>query len=147
MDKTNMKKISLSEVRNLPDGTRVYVEMIGSDWSLKEKELWNVKQEDGLHYEIEDDNNSISFPYDFDYDGNNMSIACFVGNYGCECCNGDGALYWEDNENNSFIDSNGEILVVVKDNTMRYKVKYCPNCGRKFHMMKQEKLQRMLDIR
>lgn len=51
---------------------------------------------------------------------------------GCECCIGDEALYWKDNENNAFVDSKGEVLVTVKDHVMRFQVKCCPNCGRKF---------------
>lgn len=51
---------------------------------------------------------------------------------GCSCCNGDNAIYWKDNENNSFIDSKGEMTVMVKDRLTRFKVKFCPNCGRKF---------------
>ncbi|WP_097005266.1 hypothetical protein [Lacrimispora amygdalina] len=50
----------------------------------------------------------------------------------CECCNSDEALYWEDNKNNAFVHSKEEILVTVKGETMRYKVKCCPNCGKKF---------------
>lgn len=55
---------------------------------------------------------------------------------GCNCCLGDEPLHWVDNENNAFVNSNGEILTTVKDRTMRYKVKYCPNCGRKFEQRK-----------
>ncbi len=51
---------------------------------------------------------------------------------GCDCCMGDVALYWRDGQNNAFVDSKGEILVTAKDKTMRFMVKYCPNCGRKF---------------
>ena len=51
---------------------------------------------------------------------------------GCECCIGDEALYWKDDENNSFVDLKGEVLITVKDHIMRFKVKCCPNCGRKF---------------
>lgn len=51
---------------------------------------------------------------------------------GCECCAGDEALYWKDNENNAFVDSKGEIMVTVKDHEMRFRVKCCPNCGRVF---------------
>lgn len=50
---------------------------------------------------------------------------------GCNCCCGDDALFWEDNENNTFVTRNGEMLVTVKDHTRRFKVKYCPNCGRR----------------
>lgn len=53
-------------------------------------------------------------------------------NDGCNCCNGDEALFYTDNENCAFIDSNGEIMVVVKGNVMRFKVPYCPNCGKEF---------------
>ena len=49
----------------------------------------------------------------------------------CKCCAGDIPLYWKNNENNSFVASDGEILTTVSDKTMRYKVKYRPNCGRK----------------
>lgn len=50
----------------------------------------------------------------------------------CECCGGDTPLYWKDKQNNAFIDSTGEVLVTVKDHSLRFKVKNCPNCGRKF---------------
>lgn len=52
--------------------------------------------------------------------------------HGCYCCLGDENLYWKDEENNAFVDSKGDILVTIKGMTMRYRVKYCPNCGRKF---------------
>jgi hypothetical protein len=133
MEQPNMKRVSWTEVQELQNGTKVYVELIGSGWSLDEKTSWNIKQEDGLHYEIEDENNSISFPFNFDYNGNNMSIFCFIKEGRCECCNGDKALYWKDDENNAFVDSKGEMLITVKDKTIRYKVKYCPNCGNKFN--------------
>lgn len=51
---------------------------------------------------------------------------------GCDCCEGDEALIYKDNEDCAFIDSQGEIMVVVKDKTIRFKVKRCPNCGRVF---------------
>lgn len=53
--------------------------------------------------------------------------------HGCDCCQGDEPLYWEDDENNAFVDSRGgNMLTTVKGVPMRYKVKYCPNCGKKF---------------
>lgn len=51
---------------------------------------------------------------------------------GCDCCTGDTALFWKDEYNSAFVDSKGEIMVTVKDRIMRFKVPYCPNCGRKF---------------
>lgn len=60
---------------------------------------------------------------------------------GCECCIGDEALYWKDNENNAFVDSKGDVLVTVKDHMMRFKVKCCPNCGRKFEKHEEDKWQ------
>lgn len=51
---------------------------------------------------------------------------------GCDCCNGDEALFYQDNKNCAFVDSHGEIMVVVKDHTMRFKVDCCPKCGRRF---------------
>ena len=53
-------------------------------------------------------------------------------NHGCDCCQGDEALYYKDSENNAFVDSKGDVLVTVKGKTMRYKVKCCPNCGKEF---------------
>lgn len=73
-----MKEISLSEARLLPNGTRVYVECTGSNWHIEGLKSWNIKQEDGLHYEVEDENHTISFPYDFDYEGANMDIVCYI---------------------------------------------------------------------
>lgn len=52
-------------------------------------------------------------------------------NHGCDCCQGDEALYWADGENNAFVDSRGDMLTTIKGMTMRYKVKCCPKCGRK----------------
>lgn len=51
---------------------------------------------------------------------------------GCDCCQSDEALYWADDENNVFVDSKGDMMVTIKGMTMRYKVKCCPNCGKKF---------------
>lgn len=134
MEHENMKRISLTEVQSLPNGTKVYVECIGSEWCLDENSMksWNIKQEDGLHYEVEDEEHTISFPYDHDYDGTNMSIICYVGEYCCDCCLGDEAVYWQNNENNVFVDSKGEMMVTAKDKLIRFKVKFCPCCGKKF---------------
>ena len=129
MNHENMKRISLAEVQALPEGTRVCVELIGEYWSLERKEYWNIKKEDGLYYEDKDE---ISFQFDFDYVGNGMEIFCYVGEYGCDCCLGDEAVYWQDNENNAFVDSKGEMSIMVKDKLMRFKVKFCPCCGKKF---------------
>ena len=51
---------------------------------------------------------------------------------GCDCCMGDEALFWKDEYNNVFVDSQGEIMVTVKDNIMRFKVDFCPKCGKSF---------------
>lgn len=50
----------------------------------------------------------------------------------CDYCQGDVALYYEDNENCAFVDNEGEMLVTAHDKTIRFKVEYCPKCGRKF---------------
>ena len=56
-------------------------------------------------------------------------------NIGCDYCLNDEPLYWADFDNNSFIDSKGEVTVYVKGiMIMRYNVKYCPNCGKKFEI-------------
>lgn len=84
-----MKKISLQQVKNLPNGSRVFVKCIGNKWCLDTSEMstWNIKQEDGLHYEHETENHTISFPYDYDYDGTGMSIECLID---------DGKIIYED---------------------------------------------------
>lgn len=127
-----MRKISFAEVQALPNGTRVFVELVGRGWCSDDKECWNIKQEDGLHYEIEDEENVISFPYNFDYDANNMQIICYVDGYGCKCCLGDDAIFQKDDKNSVFIDDKGNMLATVKGITIRFKVHYCPICGRKF---------------
>ena len=50
----------------------------------------------------------------------------------CNFCNGDEAVFWKDSQNNAFIDSAGEMLVTANDRTIRFKVKHCPMCGRRF---------------
>lgn len=40
----------------------------------------------------------------------------------CNCCIGDEAIYWKDNENNAFIDSKDEMTVMVKDKLIRFKL-------------------------
>lgn len=126
-----MKRISLEEVKNLPDGTNVYVECVGPNWHLPENEMksWNIKKEDGLYYP---DGSEISFQYNFDYIAENMEIACYVGTYGCECCLGDKELYWKDHNNNAFVDSKGNVLVTVDGKGLTFIVNYCPACGKKF---------------
>ena len=51
---------------------------------------------------------------------------------GCNCCAGDTALYWADAQNNAFVNSHGEMEVMVKDHLIRFNVNRCPNCGRVF---------------
>ena len=48
---------------------------------------------------------------------------------GCECCLEDKAVYWQDDQNNVFVDRKGEMLITVKDRIMRIKVTHCPMCG------------------
>ena len=100
---------------------------------------WNIKREDGLHYfkeaENSGKNNEISFPYNFDYEGSGMSIRCYVGTFGYDCCVGGVPVFWKNNENNTFIDRTREVLVTIKDKTMRFRVQYCPICGRKLGSM------------
>lgn len=50
----------------------------------------------------------------------------------CNFCNGDDAVFWKDDRNNAFVDSVGEMLVTAHDRTIRFKVKHCPMCGRRF---------------
>lgn len=133
MEHENLKRISLDDVKNLPDGTNVYVECIGPNWMGPEEEMksWNIKGKDGMYYS---DRSEISFQYDFDNIAEGMEIACYVGKYGCECCMGDEALYWKNDKNNIFIDSHGNMLINVDDKRLTFKANYCPACGKKFNV-------------
>lgn len=51
---------------------------------------------------------------------------------GCECCSGHVALFWKDEQNSAFIDSEGEIMATVHGKAVQFRVNCCPNCGRKF---------------
>lgn len=52
---------------------------------------------------------------------------------GCNCCYGDEALYYKDNQNCAFIDSNGEMMVIANGRDIKFRVQYCPNCGMRFN--------------
>lgn len=101
-----MKEITLEQVKELPNGTKVFVKCTGSDWNLDKEELnsWNVKQEDGLYY---DDQEEISFPYDYDYRGDNLDIVCLVD---------DGTTIYTDEFGNHFNLSNIEdVSAIIND--------------------------------
>lgn len=53
-------------------------------------------------------------------------------NDGCNCCNGDEALFYQNGDTNAFIDSKGNIDVMIDGATMRFTVNNCPNCGKAF---------------
>ena len=53
-------------------------------------------------------------------------------NDGCNCCNGDEALFYQNGDTNAFIDSKGNVDIMIDGATMRFTVKNCPNCGRAF---------------
>lgn len=53
-------------------------------------------------------------------------------NDGCNCCNGDEALFYQNGDTNAFIDSKGNVDVMIDGATMRFTVNNCPNCGRAF---------------
>lgn len=50
----------------------------------------------------------------------------------CNFCNGDEAVFWLDKDNCAFIDSNGEMLVLVNGQETHFRVDRCPKCGRLF---------------
>lgn len=50
----------------------------------------------------------------------------------CDCCHGDEAVFWKDDNNNAFIDSNGEMLVMVNGEEIKFNVTFCPMCGYRF---------------
>lgn len=53
-------------------------------------------------------------------------------NDGCNCCNGDEALFYQNGDTNAFIDSKGNVDIMIDGATMRFTVNNCPNCGRAF---------------
>ena len=50
----------------------------------------------------------------------------------CNYCIGDEAIFWQDEKNNAFIDSKGEMLVTANDHEICFQVDRCPKCGRLF---------------
>lgn len=50
----------------------------------------------------------------------------------CDFCQSGDSLGWEDGKNKFFVNNKGEMFVTVNDVEMKYKIKYCPNCGKKF---------------
>ena len=50
----------------------------------------------------------------------------------CNYCYGDEAVFWKNEQNNAFVDSNGEMMVTAKDCIVRFTIDYCPMCGRRF---------------
>ena len=65
---------------------------------------------------------------------------------GCNYCCGDEAVFYKDNENCVFVGMNGEMLAIAKDRSIRFKVPYCPMCGRKFVDAKYLNLKKGDDI-
>lgn len=55
----------------------------------------------------------------------------------CNYCNGDEAVFWQDDDNNAFVDSKGEMLVTVNGYEVNFDVQCCPMCGRRFGIRKQ----------
>lgn len=50
----------------------------------------------------------------------------------CEYCCGDTPVFWVDDQNNAFVDKTGDMFITIKDKSLRFKVDFCPKCGRKF---------------
>jgi len=61
----------------------------------------------------------------------------------CDFCEGDEALYYQDGENCAFVDSHGEVMVVVNGHILQFKVDHCPKCGRRFGKTGELKTNRM----
>lgn len=51
----------------------------------------------------------------------------------CIYCYGDKAIFWNNWQNNAFINRKGEMLVYVNNNSICFHVDRCPMCGRKFN--------------
>lgn len=54
---------------------------------------------------------------------------------GCDACAGDLSVFWKDENNNAFVDSKGEMEVMVNGHVMTFTVQHCPVCGRSFGTM------------
>ena len=52
---------------------------------------------------------------------------------GCRCCCEGEALFYEDEDNCVYVDDDGTILQTINSRDFTFKVKCCPNCGRKFN--------------
>lgn len=50
----------------------------------------------------------------------------------CNCCIGNEAIFWKDEHNNAFINSNGEMRVTANWQEIKFTVDRCPKCGRLF---------------
>jgi hypothetical protein len=64
----------------------------------------------------------------------------------CSYCQGDEAIFWESDNNNAFIDSKGEMLVVNNGHEVRFNVQFCPMCARRFNVDKYTALKSGDDI-
>lgn len=130
----DMKRIPLSKVRELSNGTKVYVEMVGSGWDEKQKgiEGWGVKQDNGLYYDTKGKENKIKLPYDFKFNKNNRDILFYTAEYGCDHCLRNKAILWEDDETNMFISSKGILSTKIEGKLNKKKIDHCLNCGRRF---------------
>jgi len=51
---------------------------------------------------------------------------------GCFCCLEHTYIYCEDEDNNAHINGEGIMTAEIEGETISFKVKFCPNCGRKF---------------
>lgn len=49
----------------------------------------------------------------------------------CNYHDGDEAIFWEDENNNAFVDSYGEMLLTVSGHEIQFRVTHCPMCGEK----------------
>lgn len=49
----------------------------------------------------------------------------------CNYHDGDEAIFWEDENNNAFVDSHGEMLLTVNGHEIKFQVTHCPMCGEK----------------
>jgi uncharacterized Zn-binding protein involved in type VI secretion len=64
----------------------------------------------------------------------------------CNFCNGDEAVFWQDENNNAFVDSNGQMLVTANGHEIAFQVDRCPKCGRLFKGVNYLNLRRGDDI-
>lgn len=75
-----MQQLSLNQIRALPNGTEVLVELVGEKWKNHRSSFFDlvIKREDGLHFKDKEYTDLVAYDYWFDYNSEDLDILCFV---------------------------------------------------------------------